>query len=154
MWRLTRFNNQFRNYEFWIFNFFNLSYCFWQKIRLLSTTDETCPNWSRNLWTLYFLNSIWGNQLFNLFSCGNYWKLLNLYWFWPYFEKKGKLFKGRILFNGGSLKGNTAFSFGVSKLVVGSDKPDNLFHETYVLLHKGSGPIVYRAAALRSHLIK
>ena len=50
--------------------------------------------------------------------------------------------------------GNTAFSFGVSKLVVGSDEQDNLFHETYVLLHKGSGPIVYRAAALRSHLIK
>ena len=94
MWRLTRFNNQFRNYEFWIFNFFNLSYCFWQKIRLLSTTDETCPNWSRNLWTLYFLNSIWGNQLFNLFSCGNYWKLSNLYWFWPYFEKKGKTIQG------------------------------------------------------------
>ena len=58
------------------------------------------------------------------------------------------------LFNGGSLKGNTAFGFGVSELVVGSDEQDNLFQETYVLLHKGSGPIVYRAAALRSHLIK
>ena len=33
---------------------------------------------------------------------------------------------GGILFHGGSLKGNTAFSFGVSKLVVGSDEQDKL----------------------------
>ena len=119
-----------------------------------STTDGTCSKWSRNLWTLYFLNSIWGHQSFYIFS----WETIGsfqtfMYWFWPYFEKKRKLFKGGGYYVG-PLKGNTAFSFGVSKLVVGYDEQDNLFQKTYELLHKGSGSIVYRAAALRSHLIK